>query len=99
MGKEYFPDSLKVQLLLIDKYLAIGTVGPKGHGIELHGCTTLGVQTCNLLKMELLAIVQCTVNADVGVVLWNSTFLHFIQYVLFFPCLFQCVYAHVCISV
>jgi len=77
MGKEYFPDSLKVQLLLIDKYLAIGTVGPKGHGIELHGCTTLGAQTCNLLKMELLAIVQCTAYADVGVALWNSTFLQF----------------------
>ena len=78
MGMEYFPDSLKVQLLLIDKYFAIGTVDPKGLSVHLHGCTTLGVQSShNLLKMELLSIVQCTVYADVSVVLWNSTFLHF----------------------
>ena len=32
-------------------------------------------------------------------ILRNSTFLHFIQHVLFFPCLLQCVYAYVCISV
>ena len=49
--------------------------------------------------MQLIATVQCTVYADVNVVLWNSTFLHFIQHVLFFPCLLQCVYAYVCISV
>ena len=79
MGMEYFPDNLKVQPLLIDKYVAIGTVGPKGLGVDLHSCTTLGVQSCHdLLKLELLAIAQCTVNADVGVVLWNNTFLHFI---------------------
>ena len=79
MGMEYFPDNLKVQPLLIDKYFAIGTVGPKGLGVDLHSCTTLGVQSCHdLLKLELLAIAQCTVNADVGVVLWNSTFLPFI---------------------
>ena len=59
-----------------------------------------GVQSCHdLLKLELLAIVQCTVNADVGVVLWNSTFLHFIQHVLFDSSLLQCVYVYVCISV
>ena len=76
---EYFPDNLKVQPLLIDKYVAIGTVGPKVLGVDLHSCTALGVQSCHdLLKLELLAIAQCTVNADVGVVLWNSTFLHFI---------------------
>ena len=64
------------------------------------GCTALGVQSCrDLLKMQLLATVQCIIYADVNVVLWNSTFLHFIQYVLFFPCLFQCVYAYVYISV
>ena len=97
---EYFPKSLKAPLLLIDKYLAIGTVGPKGHGVELHGCTTLGFQSFHdLLKMQLLATVQCSIYADVGVALWNSTFLHFIQHVLFFPCLLQCVYAYVCISV
>ena len=49
--------------------------------------------------MELLAIVHCTVYADVGVVLWNSTFLDFIQHVLFVPCLLQCVYVYGCISV
>ena len=79
---EYFPDNLKVQPLLIDKYFAIGTVGPKGLGVDLHSCTTLRVQSCHdLLKLELLAIVQSTVNADVVVcivVLWNSTFLYFI---------------------
>ena len=76
---EYVSDNLKVQALLIDKYFAIGTVGPKVLDVDLHSCTTLGVQSCHdLLKLELLAIVQCTVNADVGVVLWNSTFLHFI---------------------
>ena len=48
--------------------------------------------------MQLLATVQCTVYADVNVVLWNSTFLHFIQHALLFPCLLQCVYAYVCIS-
>ena len=50
----------------------------------------------DLLKMQLLTAVQCTVYADV---LWNSTFLHFIQHVLFVPCLLQCVYVYVCISV
>ena len=75
---EYFPDSVKVQLLLIDKYLAIGTVGPKGW-LDLQSCISLGFQLCHdLWKLELLAIVRCTVNADVGVVLWNSTFLPFI---------------------
>ena len=76
---EDFPDNFKVHPLLIAKYIAIGTVGPKGLGVDLHSCTALGVQSCHdLLKLELLAIAQCTVNADVGVVLWNSTFLPFI---------------------
>ena len=75
---EYFPDNLKVQPLNIDKYLAIGTLRTMVLGVDLQSCTTLGAQTCNLLKMELLAIVQCTVNADVGVILGNSTFLGFI---------------------
>ena len=44
MGVEYFPDSLKVQPLLIDKYLALGTVDPMVFGVDLHGCTILGVQ-------------------------------------------------------
>ena len=79
MGMEYFPDNLKVQPLLIDKYFAIGTVGPKGLGVDLHSCTTLGLQSSHdLLKLELLAGVQCTVSADVGVVLWNNTFPPFI---------------------
>ena len=57
MGMEYFPDNLKVQPLLIDKYIAIGTVGPKGLGVDLHSCTTLGVHSCHdLLKLERLAI-------------------------------------------
>ena len=50
-------------------------------------------------KLELLTTVQCTVYADVGVLLWNSTFLHFIQHLLFVPCILQCVYVYVCISV
>ena len=76
---EYFPDNLKVQPLNIDKYLAIVTVGPKTLGVDLHSCTTLGVQSCHgLLKLEFLAIVQCTVSVDVGVVLLNSPFLPFI---------------------
>ena len=52
--------------------------------------------------MELLAIVQCTVYADVGVVLWNSTFLHFIQHVLFVPCSTSvciCLCLHLCITI
>ena len=53
----------------------------------------------DLLKMQLLTTVQCTVYADVGVLLWNSTFLHFIQHLLFVPCILQCVYVYVCISV
>ena len=54
---EYFPENLKVQPYLIDKYVAIGTVGPKGPGVDLHSCTTLGVQSCHdLLKLEPLAI-------------------------------------------
>ena len=37
------------------------------------GCTNFGVQSCHyLLKMQLLATVQCTVYEDVDVVLWNS---------------------------
>ena len=76
---EYFLDNLKVQPLLIDKYVAIGTVGPKGLGVDLHSCTALGVQSSHdLLKQELLASVQCTVSEDVSVVLWNSTLLPFI---------------------
>ena len=72
---------------------------PKGLGVNLRDCTTLGVHSSHdLLKIELLATVQCTVYADVNVVLWNSTFLHFIQHALLFPCLLQCVYAYVCIS-
>ena len=68
--------------------------------VHLHGCTILGVQSYHdLLKMQLLATVQCTVYADVYVVLWNSTFLHFIQHVLFFPCLLKCVYVYAYISV
>ena len=68
--------------------------------VNLHGCTILGVQSYHdLLKMQLLATVQCTVYADVNVVLWNSTFLHFIQHFLFVHSLLQCVYAYVCISV
>ena len=76
---EYFPDNLKFQPLLIDKYIAIGTVGPKGLGVDLHSSTILWVQSCHgLLKLEFLAIVQCTVSVDVGVVLLNSPFLPFI---------------------
>ena len=45
MEMEYFPDSLKVQPLLIDKCLTLGTVDPKGLGVDLHGCTTLGAQS------------------------------------------------------
>ena len=38
-------------------HLAIDTVGPKGQGVDLHYCTTLGTPSCgDLLKMELLAI-------------------------------------------
>ena len=62
--------------------------------VDLHGCTILGVQSYHdLLKMQLLATVQCTVYEDVNVVLWNSTFLHFFQHVLFFPglCLHLCI--------
>ena len=53
----------------------------------------------DLLKMQVLEAIQCTVYTDTGVVLWNSTFLHFIQQVLFVPCLLQCAYVYVCISV
>ena len=71
--------------------------------VHLHGCTILGVQSYHdLLKMQLLATVQCTVYADVYVVLWNSTFLHFIQHVLFFPLstsLCICLCLHLCITV
>ena len=74
-------------------------MGSQGLRVDL-GCTPLGVQSCHdLLKMQLLETVQCTVYADVDVVLWNSTFLHFDQHVLFFPCQFQCVYSYVCISI
>ena len=74
-------------------------MGPKGHGIELHGCTTLGAQTCDLLKMELLAIVQCTAYADVGMVLCNNTFLKFFLDLFSVLSLFRCVFVYVCISV
>ena len=39
---EYFPGNLRVQPLNIDKYLAIGTVGPEVLGVDLRSCTTLG---------------------------------------------------------
>ena len=44
-GNEYFPDSLEIQPLLTDKYLDLGTVDPKGLGVDLLGCTTLGFQS------------------------------------------------------
>ena len=44
MGMGYFPDTLKVQSLLIDKYLGLGIVYPMVLGVDLNGCTTLGVQ-------------------------------------------------------
>ena len=40
-----FPDSLKLQLSLIGKYLAMETMGPKGLGIDLQDCTTLGQES------------------------------------------------------
>ena len=53
--------------------------------VDMHGCTILGVQSCrDLLKMQLLATVQCIVYADVDVVLWDSTFLHLINMSSFF---------------
>ena len=48
------------------------------------------MQSCHdLLKLEIFAIVQCIVNADVDVVLWNSTFLHFIYVSSLFPLYFS----------
>ena len=44
-GNEYFPDSLEIQPLLTDKYLDLGTSDPKCLGVDLLGCTTLGVQS------------------------------------------------------
>ena len=41
----FFCGSLKVQFSLIDEYLAMGTVGPKGFGVSLQGFTTRGVQS------------------------------------------------------
>ena len=40
----FFPDSLKVQFSLIDEYLAMGTMGPKGFRVSLQGLATKGVQ-------------------------------------------------------
>ena len=58
--------------------------------VDLHGCTILGVQSCHdLLKMQLLATVQCTVYADVDVVLWNSTFYILFNMSSFFPIYFS----------
>ena len=49
------------------------------------------------MKLELLAIAQCTVSADVGVVLWKALF--YLLFSMFFvPSLLQCVYVYVCIS-
>ena len=58
--------------------------------VDMHGCTILGVQSCrDLLKMQLLATVQCTVYADVDVVLWNSTFYILFNMSSFFPVYFS----------
>lgn len=42
-GNVIIPDTLEVQLSLIDEYRAMGNMGPKGLGVGLQGCTTLGV--------------------------------------------------------
>ena len=50
------------------------------------GCKNLTVQSCqDLLKMQLLLTVQCTVYADVDVVLWISTFYILFNMSSFFP--------------
>ena len=66
------------------------------------GCTNFGVQSCHyLLKMQLLATVQCTVYEDVDVVLWNSISTFYSTCPLFFlstsVCICLCL--HLCITV
>ena len=66
------------------------------------GCTNLGVQSCHdLLKIQLLATVQCTVYADVDVVLWNSTFYILFNMSSFFLSISMCICLclHLCITV
>ena len=59
---EYFPDSVKVQLLLIYKPLAIGTVGPKGwcRFAELHNSWGPVVSS----PMEIGRPCNCAVNSQ-----------------------------------
>ena len=60
---------------------------------------TLENPSCgDLLKMEDLAIVQCTTCTNVCVALWDSSFLPFILGALSVLSLLQCVYVQVCIS-
>ena len=52
------------------------------------------------IEMQLLVTVQCTVYADVDVVLWNSTFYILFNMSSFFPtsvCICLCL--HLCITV
>ena len=98
MGMGYFPDNLKVQPLLMNKYLALGTMDPKGLGVGLHGFTTLGVQSWPIenaapYNSSLHSLCRCRCFPV------EYTFIHFIQYVLIVPSLLQCVYVYVCISV
>ena len=56
------------------------------------GCTNFGVQSCHyLLKMQLLATVQCTVYEDVDVVLWNSISTFYSTCPLFFLSTSVCI--------
>ena len=98
MGMGYFPDSLKVQPLLMNKYLALGTMDPKVLGVDLHCCTTLGVQSW---PIENATPYNCSVHSLCRCRCFpvEYPFLHFIQHVLIVPSLLQCVYVYVCISV
>ena len=76
---EYFPDNLKVLPLLIDKHLAIGTVGPKCLGVDLHSCTTLGsghVMTyCNWNSLQLFSAQSMQMYAwSYGITLFHLLF-------------------------
>ena len=95
---EYFPKSLKVQLLLTVSNLPKELCIPRSWcGFGLH--KSWG----SVMSWPIENAAPCNYSVhslwDVDVVLWKSTFLHFIQRVLLFPCLLKCVYVYVCISV
>ena len=70
-----FPDSLKLQLSLIDEYLAMGlwSLSILGWVCRIAQLWVKSHTMTYMKKMALLGFLQCTICATVSVVWWKST--------------------------